>query len=570
MSGFISALIKQRKDAKKAEPDTNGRLREILAVLRKPNYDDGITPEIVANILQDLGPTFVKIGQIASQQSEYIPADYCEALVKLRSKVAPMDIETVHAQIEKYLGKPVSELFSSFDSKPLGSASVGQVHKARLFDGTIVAVKVRRPGVVDTVARDFALIEKILDKFVKGNPGGFDLRGFITELEHTSKFELDFTNEANNLERFGKNNADREKVVVPKCYRELTCEAVLTEEFVIGNEVSDAAFLETLDDDERERIATLIADNFATQVLTDGFYHTDPHSGNVFIKAPVPREPNAAADASAEQGVLLPEHGIEWIDFGMMGVLSAKQRQTLIDIVTCVVMHDAYGLKNAVLQVAKPIGDIDHGAMLEMCESMCGQFTGADFGDFDLGDLLGTILGGLQEENYKVDPFLTNLARGITAVEGTVKTLSTKVNILNCFTSKVNTGLDFNLNLEHPKEMNPEIALKLLQLANGIIDSSVKSAEVLDMLEKGQVKVRTDFGFEDKALHTVNRIANYAIRALLIIGLIIGCALLCTTSALTGEGVAAMTITFRGVGFIGFIICAFFAYCLYRDIKKGK
>ena len=163
MSGFISALIKQRKDAKKAEPDTNGRLREILAVLRKPNYDDGITPEIVANILQDLGPTFVKIGQIASQQSEYIPADYCEALVKLRSKVAPMDIETVHAQIEKYLGKPVSELFSSFDSKPLGSASVGQVHKARLFDGTIVAVKVRRPGVVDTVARDFALIEKILD-----------------------------------------------------------------------------------------------------------------------------------------------------------------------------------------------------------------------------------------------------------------------------------------------------------------------------------------------------------------------------------------------------------------------
>ncbi len=570
MSGFISALIKQRKDAKKAEPDTNGRLREILAVLRKPNYDDGITPEIVANILQDLGPTFVKIGQIASQQSEYIPADYCEALVKLRSKVAPMDIETVHAQIEKYLGKPVSELFSSFDNKPLGSASVGQVHKARLFDGTVVAVKVRRPGVVDTVARDFALIEKVLDKFVKGNPGGFDIRGFITELEHTSKFELDFTNEANNLERFGKNNADREKVVVPKCYRELTCEAVLTEEFVIGNEVSDAAFLETLDDDERERIATLIADNFATQVLTDGFYHADPHSGNVFIKAPVPRDPEAAADASAEHGVLLPEHGIEWIDFGMMGVLSAKQRQTLIDIVTCVVMHDAYGLKNAVLQVAKPIGDIDHGAMLEMCESMCGQFTGADFGDFDLGDLLGTILGGLQEENYKVDPFLTNLARGITAVEGTVKTLSAKVNILNCFTSKVNTGLDFNLNLEHPKEMNPEIALKLLQLANGIIDSSVKSAEVLDMLEKGQVKVRADFGFEDKALHTVNHIANYAIRALLIIGLIIGCALLCTTSALTGEGVAAMTITFRGVGFIGFIICTFFAYCLYRDIKKGK
>ena len=190
--------------------------------------------------------------------------------------------------------------------------------------------------------------------------------------------------------------------MVPKCYRELTCEAVLTEEFVTGNEVSDAAFLETLDDGERERIATLIADNFATQVLTDGFYHADPHSGNVFIKAPVPREPNSLPDVTISIPVYMEENGVpEWIDFGMMGVLSAKQRQTLIDIVTCVVMHDAYGLKNAVLQVAKPIGDIDHGAMLEMCESMCGQFTGADFGDFDLGDLLGTILGGLQEEITK-------------------------------------------------------------------------------------------------------------------------------------------------------------------------
>ncbi len=281
MSGFISALIRQRREAKKAEPDTNGRLRKILAVLRKYNYDDGITPEIVANILQDLGPTFVKIGQIASQQGEYIPSDYCEALVKLRSKVAPMDIGTVHAQIEKYLGKPTNELFTSFDSKPLGSASVGQVHKAQLSDGTVVAVKVRRPGVVDTVARDFALIEKILDKFVKGgNLGGFDIRGFITELEHTSKIELDFTNEANNLERFARYNAGRGKVAAPKCCRELTCEAVLTEEFVTGREVSDTAFLDTLDEDERERIAALIADNFATQVLTDGFYHADPHSGN--------------------------------------------------------------------------------------------------------------------------------------------------------------------------------------------------------------------------------------------------------------------------------------------------
>ena len=567
MSNFITALIKMRRDARKAGPDTSGRFKEILAILNKYNYDNGITPDIVANILQDLGPTFVKIGQIASQQGDYIPKEYVNALMKLRSKVQPMDFDTVRSQIEKYLGKPVKELFASFNEKPLGSASVGQVHKATLFDGTVVAVKVRRPGVVDTVARDFALIEKILDQFVKGDLGGFDIKGFIVELEKTSKTELDFTNEASNLDRFWKNNQGREQVIVPRCYSELTCEAVLTEEFVSGNEVSDVDFLATLDEKERERLAALVADNFATQVLTDGFYHADPHSGNVFIMARTPREPSAADGNADESAIQLPEHPIEWIDFGMMGTLTAKQRQILIDIVTNVVMHDAYGLKNAVLQVAQPQGEINHGAMLEMCEEMCGQYTGADFGDFDLGDLLGSILGGLQDESFKIDPFLTNLARGITAVEGTIKTLSPNVNILNFFTSKVNTGLDFKFNMEHPEEMNPQIAMKLLQLANGIIDSTVKTAETLDMLEKGQLKVRTDMAFEEKTLNAVNRLVGYVVRALIIIALITGSCMLCQTSPISGN---AGAITFRGLGSVGFLVSVFFSYCLYRDMKKGK
>ena len=571
MSNFVSALIKQRKDARKAQPDTNGRLREILGIIRKQNYDDGITPQVLVNILQDLGPTYVKIGQIASQQSEYIPRDYCDALASLRSNVAPMDIDTVNAQVRKYLGKTTDELYAAFDEKPLGSASIAQVHRATLFDGTVVAVKVRRPGIVDVVARDFALIEKIVDTFFKADKGGFDIKGFIIELEKTSKTELDLTNEANNLDRFQANNEGREKVESPRCYRELTCEAVLTESFVTGTEVSDTEFLATLSDDERERIAALVADNFASQVLTDGFYHADPHSGNVLIKDVAGGA--APADAPAEEGgekLPLPEHSIEWIDFGMMGTLTTKQRQLLIDIVTNVVMKDAYALKNTVLQIAKPVGEINHGAMLQMCEEMCGQYTGEDFGDFYLGDLLGSILSALNDENFKVDPFLTNLARGITAVEGTIKTLSPKVNILNYFTSKVDLGFDLKFDAKSLKEMEPQIAMKLLQLANGIIDSSVKSAETLDMLEKGQLKLRTDFAFEEKALGTVERIAGYVIRALIIVALIIGCCLLCTTSALTGKGVAAVTIVFRAVGFIGFIASLFFAQRLYREMKKGK
>jgi ubiquinone biosynthesis protein len=552
MSSFVSALIKQRKEAKKAEPKTNGRLKEIIAVLGKFNYDNGITPEIVVGILEELGPTYVKLGQIASQQAEYMPAEYCEALAKLRSKVAPMDLETVYAQIEKYLGKPASEIFATFNEKPLGSASVAQVHKATLQDGTVVAVKVRRPGIVDTVTRDFALIEKVLDKFVKSD-GGFDIKGLIVELERTSKIELDFTNEANNIDRFWKNNQGSEKVASPKCYREFTCEAVLTEDFVSGHTVSDTDYINTLSEEEREKIAALVADNFASQILTDGFYHADPHAGNVLIQ-------------ELENG----EHGIEWIDFGMMGTLTSKQRQTLIDIVTGVVMKDAYGLKRTIMQIAQPKGEVNHGEILEICEAMCGQFNGSDFGDFELGDLLDSVLDSLEGGNFKVDPFLSNLSRGIIAIEGTVKTLSPNVNILNSFTSKVNLGFDLNLDEEHLKEMNPEIALKLLQLFKGITDSSTKSAEALDMLEKGQIKVRTDLAFEEKALATVNRLASYLIRALIIVAVIIGSSLLCTTSAFSGPTVAAVSIVFRGIGLVGFVVGLFFAQRLFRNMLKGK
>lgn len=582
MSGFITALIRQRKNAKKSEPKSDGRLREILAIANKYDYKDGITPEITVSLLQDLGPTFVKIGQIASQQTEYLPPEYCEALAKLRSSVAPMDMETVHAQIEKHLGKPVDEVFASFDDKPLGSASIAQVHRAQLFDGTAVAVKVRRPGVVETVARDFALIEKLLDKLAKPGKGGFDIRGFIVELENTSKTELDFTNEANNLDRFWMNNVEREAVASPKCYREYTNEAILTEDFVTGKEVSDVEYLDSLGAEERERIAVLIADNFASQVLTDGFYHADPHSGNVLIKEAGPRapkpEPKPEEDAEGQDTVTeqdqaskieLPDHDIEWIDFGMMGSLSTKQRQTLIDIVTSVVMHDAYGLKRTVLQVAVPEGEINHGAMLEMCEGMCGQYVGADFGDFDLGDLLGTVLGGLQDENYKVDSFLTNLARGIIALEGTVKTLSPDVNILNYFTDKVSAGFDFNLDLEHPENMNPDIAMKLVQLFKGVTDASTKTAEAMDMLEKGQIKVRTDFSYEDKTREAVDRFTGYAIRAFLIVGLFIGSCLLCTVDGLTSNG-ASITIAFPCIGIIGIIVSLFFGQRLYRNMKKNK
>ena len=613
MAGFVTALLKQRRDANKAGPDMQGRFNEIVGIVKKYDYKDGFTPEIIVSIIQDLGPTFVKIGQIASQQSEYIPPEYCDALSKLRSSVAPMDLETVYSQIEKHLGKPVDELFASFDNHPLGSASIGQVHKAVMFDGTVVAVKVRRPGVVDTVARDFALLEKILDTFAKDGIGGIDVKSLIVELEKTSKIELDFTNEADNLEKFLNNNAERPCVESPKCYRELTNDAILTEDFVSGHEVGDGEYLDTIDDDERDRIAVLVADNFATQVLVDGFYHADPHSGNVLIKEPaidelIVTEASEAAAAVIEEtaetieaateeapadgenlavekadttavvpdkgDLELPAHNIEWIDFGMMGRLSDQQRKILLDLVTAIVMNDPYSLKKTVLKAAQPQGDIDHGALLEMCEGMCGQYTGEDFGDFELGDLLGSVIGGLQDESYKIDPFLTNLARGIIAVEGTVKALSPRVNILNYFIDKVDMGLGFDLDLNNLdadsiNELAGPIAMELVKFLDNTSKSTAKTAETLDMIEKGQIRLHSDIGLEQKSLEALKQIANFIVRALMIIALFMGSCLLCTEPPNAMEG-TDLPAVFPIMGFVGYIVCLWLAFFLYRSVKKKK
>ena len=541
MASFIQQLAAARKKTK-STVDYGARGKEIIKILKKYDYSDGLTPEMTVKILEDLGPTFVKLGQMASTHSDMLPQEYCDALASLRSNVAPMDAETVHAQIEKHLGKSTDELFTSFDDKPLGAASIGQVHKAVLKDGTAVAVKVRRPGVVDMVVQDFALIEKILGvgEFITGEKDeGVDLMTMVVELEKTSKTELDFTNEARNLIRFYENNDGRPGVSSPKCYEEYTNEAILTEDFVSGPEVGDEEYVASLSDDERDRLANLLADNYVDQILVDGFYHADPHAGNVLLK----------------------DGGIEWIDFGMMGSVTPKQRQILLDFVTTLVKHDNYGFKRAVLQIAHPRGPVDHGALLDICEQMTSQFADSDLESFDTGELISQVTDGLEKEGYDIEPFVTNLGRGLLTIEGTVKALSPRINIMDCMTRHVNLGFD----PDGIERMVKAYIMKGVQGMDDLAGLPTKAVETLDMFQKSQLRMGGDFGLDPKTIKLVNGSVRMIVLTSLAVALFLGACILCLAGA-SNEGGGHLI----GSGYISGVLGVVLMVYVFLNVQKHR
>ena len=428
--------------------DAKARFNEIWGILKKHNLDEkNATPEKVVALLQDLGPTFIKLGQIASTHPELIPKEYCDALGKLRTKVEPMDIGTVKTQIENELGAPVDELFAEFDEKPVGSASIAQVHRAMLLDGsTEVAVKVQRPGVIETVSNDLAILDEVVKMYAytSSEDEGMSLKKLVDELGRTSREELDFRTEAGNLERFYANNYEREGVTSPKYYAEVSTPAILVEDFFRSPAAEKIDELE-LADDERDKLAYLVSYNYLQQVLEDGFFHADPHAGNVLVTTYEKTE--AGVRTTADGQIVETEktevlHGVQWIDFGMMGVMNAKDRNKFEELIGAIVKRDAYALKRAVLRVAKPRGAIDHTKLLAFCDDLVTEASGADLESIDTGALMNRLTEGLEKYGFELSPFLVTLGRGLVTLQGTVRLISPRLSLMQVMKDYLESTID--------------------------------------------------------------------------------------------------------------------------------
>ena len=281
------------------------RIGQIVRLVKKYRVWDNLTPVRLRRLLEELGPMFVKMGQILANRSEILPQRFCDELRRLRSDVEPVPYEVVLRCLEEEYGLRLGEMFDAIDPNPLGSASLAQVHRARLVTGEDVAVKVQRPGAQQVMAQDIDIIRsvvRIVSKFV--NTDQFvDLHGVVEELWTSFREETNFLAEAKNLNDFYEFHKSVRGVSCPKSYLDLCTEHVVVMDYVDGISIADPERL-VAEGYDLEKIGSTIVEDYSTQVLDDGFFHADPHAGNIILK----------------DGI------VYFIDLGMVGRMSSHDR----------------------------------------------------------------------------------------------------------------------------------------------------------------------------------------------------------------------------------------------------
>ncbi len=439
----------------KTNETNHKRLYEILSVLRRNEIAKGVDPEKLAKILEELGPTYIKLGQILSTRGDVLTPEYAEALKKLQSQVAPMAYEEVAKQIEEAYGQSVGEVFAWVDKNPLGSASIAQTHRARFLDGTQVVVKVQRPLIYDRMRQDIALLKKGC-RLLKYSPvkGLVDFQAVLDELWKVLQEEIDFLKEATNLERFRQLNKDIVYVTCPKPYREYTTQSILVMEYINGLSFADPDQL-MREGYDLEEIVRKLASNYIKQVIEDGFFHADPHPGNLMVTG----------------------GKIAFLDMGMMGELSEKERKLLARAVGAVLQQNVSDCVDVVLGLGIFHRKPDRRALHQDIEEMLDKYGTQDLGSLKIREIFEDGIRIMNENGVEVPSSLTMLMRGLGTLEGVVTVLSPKVNVMELLGAYAASSLIENLDLRE----NGRYAIlglwklaALPQLIHGMLDGVQK------------------------------------------------------------------------------------------------
>lgn len=520
------------------------RVREIIHILRKHDFLQGFTPEGLRELFEDLGPSFIKVGQTLSTRSEILPHAYCKALSQLQQECEPMPFDLVLSALDAIYGDEREKIFPVIDPHPLGSASLAQVHKAYLATGEAVAIKVQRPGVRTTMAQDIDVMRSItkhLSRYMDGTQM-VDLREVVEELWVTFLEETDFLNEAHNLDEFNRMNENIVYVRAPKSYMEYCHEEVLVMEYVDGISIRNTKEL-LKNGYDLEEIGDKILENYAKQIMQDGYFHADPHPGNIVIY----------------------EGQIVYLDLGLMGRLNPRDRVGFENAVEAVGMRSASRLMEALMSfsVAHDLSAIDQPRLLAELDVILDRYAAADVDTIDIGQFLNDILNVTRQSKVTLPSSVTMVSRGLVTMEGTLLEYVGSFNMADIINNHIIRTKEENDDL---KETLKELIVALNSAGRGAMRALEYSGDAAQQLSRGQLKVNMEMLGSTEPMAKISRILNRLTIGLIVAGLLISAGIL--TFAIGKAEIFGMPILAFVEFTIALILSLWIAIDVYRRSKR--
>ncbi len=453
----------------------------------------------LASALEELGPCFIKLGQLMSTRPDLLPANYIEALSRLQNTVTPVPSDKVTAIVESELGAPLAELFASFDCEPLATASMAQVHRAFLPDGSEVAVKVQRPGVRQRIEIDIEILNEVArfaNRFTSfGKRYGF--QQIVRELERSLSQELDFRQEAESTRLIGQQIAEFKLLTTPTVYSAYTTRRVLTLSFVRGRQLAQVS-REELDALDARAIAKELLSAYLKQMVIDGVFHCDPHPGNIFL---------------ADDGRLA------LMDFGMVGRFDADQKDKIILLLLAFSERLGERVADTYLEMIEIPKDVDRRAFTQDVSALVSRYHDMSGGRMAIGTALLDLTKLAQSHSTPVPTAMTLLGKAMLNLDGTIRVLSPELD-------PVQLIRDYMLKVMEKRvlgQISPgRVFAWVIDMKRLFENTPRRTDMILDKLANDQLTLRLEVDHLDEAVKSINRAANRLSLSIIVASLIIG------------------------------------------------